>query len=133
MYETLAEEDFKQKFAFPALGPWEEEIRWTAQGKMWSFPIDNEQGLEEEQKTAFTEHIFFDHLLEPFPTKGPIRHFMELVCVGLSKNPYMTVQTKQEHIKWFAQYFEEKRHLIEQAAKELIADSTVKEAEEAKQ
>ncbi len=43
-----------------------------------------------------------------FPKTGPIRVFMELVCTGLSKNPYMTVQKKMNHLEWFQEYFEDK-------------------------
>ena len=31
---------------------------------------------------------------------------MELVCVGLSKNPYVTSEKKVETIIWFKDYFE---------------------------
>lgn len=72
-------------------------------------------GLEEESKVYFTEHVFLEEHLEPWcPPKGPIRHFMELVCVGLSKNPYLTVQDKKEHIEWYRNYFEEKKALLQE-------------------
>lgn len=65
-------------------------------------------GLDEEHNTSFTEHVFLDELLEPWcPRKGAIRNFMELVCIGLSKNPYYTVQQKREHIDFYRRYFEE--------------------------
>ena len=48
------------------------------------------------------------------PSKGPLRHFMELVCVGLSKNPYYSVQQKIDHINWFQKYFDEKKELLQQ-------------------
>lgn len=38
---------------------------------------------------------------------------MELVCVGLSKNPYLTVKQKQEHIEWYRKYFDEKKDILE--------------------
>jgi len=44
--------------------------------------------------------------------KGPIRHFMELVCVGLSKNPYLTAQEKKDHIFWFRDYFQAKKDIL---------------------
>lgn len=95
---------------------------WTDQGKLWKFPIDNEQGLDEEARISFTEHIFLDKHLEPWcPKKGPLRHFMELVCVGLSKNPYYTVQQKREHIEWFRDYFEEKKEILQN----VVMDSNV--------
>lgn len=86
-------------------------------------------GLDEELQTSFTEHVFLEELLEPWcPKKGPIRNFMELVCIGLSKNPYLSVQQKHEHIEWYRQYFEEKRDILQRvinenkAAKSQIAD-----------
>lgn len=47
------------------------------------------------------------------PKAGPVRIFMELVCVGLSKNPYLTVQQKREHIEWYRNYFDEKKDVIQ--------------------
>ena len=35
---------------------------------------------------------------------------MELVCVGLSKNPYISAEKKIEHIKWYKEYFEQPEH-----------------------
>ncbi|VDD91795.1 unnamed protein product [Enterobius vermicularis] len=91
----------------------EELIEWTKKGKMWPYPINNEYllGGEENVSVAFHEHIFLDKELEHYklPKTGPIAHFMELVCVGLSKNPYMTVGKKRDHLKWFVKYFDNKR------------------------
>lgn len=39
---------------------------------------------------------------------------MELVCVGLSKNPYITVQRKVDNIAWYRDYFEEKKELLQE-------------------
>lgn len=98
----------------PPSNIFEEMIQWTEQGKLWHFPVNNEQGQDEESKVYFTEHVFLEHHLEPWcPKKGPVRHFMELVCVGLSKNPYITVQMKLEHINWFHNYFEEKKQILQ--------------------
>ena len=59
----------------------------------------------------FHAHVFLEHHLEPWcPKKGPIRHFMELVCVGLSKNPYISAQKKLDHINWYKDYFEQPDH-----------------------
>ncbi|XP_059207084.1 LOW QUALITY PROTEIN: 28S ribosomal protein S31, mitochondrial [Centropristis striata] len=94
----------------------EEMLQWTKDGKMWQYPINNEAGLEEEASVPFHEHIFLEkHLEEGFPSKGPVRHFMELVLAGLSKNPYLTVQQKQEHISWFRDYFHEKQEVLKEA------------------
>lgn len=89
------------------------------------------KGLDDEAKVGFHEHVFLEPHLDKFPKKGPIRHFMELVAIGLSKNPYFTAQEKREHIEWYAEYFKDKYHLIEEEApaaldteqKKEIADS----------
>uniref|UniRef100_A0A8C5P8A1 Small ribosomal subunit protein mS31 n=1 Tax=Leptobrachium leishanense TaxID=445787 RepID=A0A8C5P8A1_9ANUR len=96
----------------PPRNGFEEMIQWTKEGKLWTFPINNEAGLEEEQKVEFHEHVFLDKYLEDFPRQGPIRHFMELVVCGLSKNPYFTVQQKKDHIEWFQNYFEQKKDIL---------------------
>uniref|UniRef100_A0A3B4U674 Small ribosomal subunit protein mS31 n=1 Tax=Seriola dumerili TaxID=41447 RepID=A0A3B4U674_SERDU len=95
----------------------EEMIQWTKEGKMWQYPINNEAGLEvEESSVPFHEHIFLEkHLNEGFPSQGPVRHFMELVVGGLSRNPYLTVQQKREHISWFRDYFHQKEDVLKEA------------------
>lgn len=37
---------------------------------------------------------------------------MELVCVGLSKNPYLTVAEKRAHISYYENYFRSKNALL---------------------
>uniref|UniRef100_A0A8C6LFM7 Small ribosomal subunit protein mS31 n=1 Tax=Nothobranchius furzeri TaxID=105023 RepID=A0A8C6LFM7_NOTFU len=94
----------------------EEMIQWTKEGKLWEYPINNESGLEEEVGISFTEHVFLEkHLEEGFPRQGPVRHFMELVVAGLSRNPYLTVQQKKEHISWFRDYFHQKAEVLNEA------------------
>lgn len=90
----------------------EEMIQWTKQGKMWKFPIDNEQDWELEQNTGFHEHVFLDHLTEDFPKRGPLRHFIDLVVVALSKNAFLTAEQKREHIQWFREYFTTKQEIL---------------------
>ncbi|XP_068121137.1 small ribosomal subunit protein mS31 [Hyperolius riggenbachi] len=92
----------------------EEVLKWTKEGKLWAFPIDNEAGMEEEQNVEFHEHVFLEKYLEDFPVTGPIRHFMELVVCGLSKNPFITVQQKKEHIDWFRNYFNQKEEILKE-------------------
>ncbi|XP_064210778.1 small ribosomal subunit protein mS31 [Tribolium castaneum] len=114
-WNELYQRDLKLAVTHPPSNYFQQMILWTEQGKIWKFPIDNEQGLDEEKKVYFTEHVFLEKYLEPWcPQKGPLRHFMELVCVGLSKNPYLTVDAKREHIKWFKNYFEEKKQLLKE-------------------
>ncbi|TNN72542.1 28S ribosomal protein S31, mitochondrial [Liparis tanakae] len=94
----------------------EEMIQWTKEGKMWQYPINNEAGLEEEASVPFNEHIFLEkHLEEGFARQGPVRHFMELVVTGLSRNPFLTVQQKREHISWFRDYFHQKEEVLKEA------------------
>jgi len=84
----------------------EEMILQTKQGKLWHFPVNNEQGLDYSSE-PFYNHVFLEHHLEPWcPLGGPVRHFMEVVCLGLSKNPYVSSQKKLETILWFKEYFE---------------------------
>ena len=47
-------------------------------------------GMDEEAKVGFHEHIFLQRWLQDFPHTGPVRHFMDLVVVGLSRNPWVT-------------------------------------------
>ncbi|XP_051843356.1 28S ribosomal protein S31, mitochondrial [Antechinus flavipes] len=91
----------------------EEMIQWTKEGKLWTFPINNEAGIDDDG-ADFHEHIFLDKYLEGFPKQGPIRHFMELVTCGLSKNPFLTVKEKVEHIEWFRNYFHQKKDILEE-------------------
>lgn len=94
----------------------EEMIQWTKEGKLWQYPINNETGLEEEASIPFHEHVFLDKQLEDgFPRQGPVRHFMELVVAGLSKNPHLTVAQKREHIDWFREYFQQKEEVLKEA------------------
>ncbi|XP_024938234.1 28S ribosomal protein S31, mitochondrial isoform X2 [Cephus cinctus] len=112
-WEILAEEDKKLSITHPPENIFQELILWTEQRKLWKFPIDNEQGLEEEQNVHFSEHVFTQRHLEGWcPKKGPIRHFMELVCVGLSKNPYLTAEEKKNHVLWYKDYFASKQELL---------------------
>ncbi|XP_048355583.1 28S ribosomal protein S31, mitochondrial isoform X2 [Sphaerodactylus townsendi] len=96
----------------PPRNGFEEMIEWTKEGKLWEFPINNEAGFEDD--TEFYEHIFLDKHLADFPKDGPIRHFMELVCCGLSKNPFLSVKEKVEYIDWFRNYFKEKEELLKE-------------------
>jgi len=84
----------------------EEMILQTKQGKLWHFPVDNEQGLIYSDD-PFYNHVFLEHHLDPWcPKSGPVRHFMEVLCMGLSQNPYYSSEKKKETILWFKDYFE---------------------------
>lgn len=73
--------------------------------RLWQYPIDNEVCKIEEENISFEEHVFLEYLLDDFPSKGPVRRFMELVINGLQKNPYLTVEQKKERVRWFHDYF----------------------------
>lgn len=118
-WEYLEKRELKITITHPPANHFEQMILWTDQGKLWKFPINNEQDIEDD--VDFSEHVFLEQHLEGWcPTKGPVRHFMELVCIGLSKNPYITAQEKRDHIKWYQNYFEEKKELLS----DLIVDAS---------
>ena len=74
--------------------------------RLWTYPVDNEVcNSQEEQNTSFEEHVFLEYLLDDFPSKGPVRRFMELVINGLQKNPFLSVAQKKERVGWFRDYF----------------------------
>ena len=57
------------------------------------------------QLEPFHEHVFLKHHIEDWcPTTGPVRHFMEVVCVGLQRNPYITVEKKVSHKNVFVKF-----------------------------
>lgn len=68
----------------------------------------------DDDGSEFHDHIFLDKHLEGFPKQGPIRIFMELVTSGLSKNPYLSVKQKVDHIEWFRNYFNEKQDILKE-------------------
>ncbi|XP_023064649.1 28S ribosomal protein S31, mitochondrial isoform X2 [Piliocolobus tephrosceles] len=98
----------------PLQNGFEELIQWTKEGKLWEYPINNEAGFDDDG-SEFHEHIFLEKHLQSFPKQGPIRHFMELVTCGLSKNPYLSVKQKVEHIEWFRNYFNEKKDILKES------------------
>ncbi|XP_071133623.1 small ribosomal subunit protein mS31-like [Mytilus edulis] len=131
LWDVLEKEELtKLQTAAPKNG-FEEMIVWTKQGKLWHFPIDNEQGWELEQKTGFHEHIFLEHLTEDFPKKGPLRQFMNHVVVALSKNAFITAEQKREHIQWFREYFIENQDILQESLGEngLIRNETLSQLE----
>lgn len=113
-WDMLLQRDLRLAVTHPPSNYFQQMIQWTDQGKLWRFPIDNEQGMDEEHSIYFTEHVFLEQHLEPWcPPRGPVRQFMQLVCVGMSKNPYMSASTKRGHIAWYREYFAERRQLLE--------------------
>ncbi|XP_006818205.1 small ribosomal subunit protein mS31-like [Saccoglossus kowalevskii] len=124
IWDVEAEKQLHALETSPIRNGFDEMIQWTKEGKLWRYPIDNEQGLEEEQNVGFHEHVFLDHELKTgFPKKGPVKHFMELVITGLSKNAYLTVQQKKDHIDWFRVYFKDKKAVLKEAGALLEEDN----------
>ncbi|KAM7358139.1 mitochondrial ribosomal protein S31 [Cochliomyia hominivorax] len=112
-WSYLQEQALKVQVSHPPSNYFDKLARWTEQGKVWRFPIDNEQDWLDEHDVDFSEHIFLEQHLEGWcPNRGPVRHFMELVCVGLSKNPYITAKEKKDHILWYKEYFESKKDIL---------------------
>lgn len=101
----------------PSLNGFDELIRLTDEGKLWRFPIDNEQDIHEveDARTPFHEHVFLEHHLERFPAVEPVRNFMTLVINGLSHNGFISLKEKLDVIDWYKQYFDDKMDLINEA------------------
>ncbi|XP_076444920.1 small ribosomal subunit protein mS31-like [Babylonia areolata] len=115
LWERVQQEQLEVLGRRPPSNAFEEMIEWTKEGKLWQFPINNEQGMEEEARVGFHQHVFLEDQIRDFPRRGPVRHFMDLVLVGLSQNPYLSVQQKHEHIDWFRQYFRQKEDVLREA------------------
>ena len=114
-WSYLQEQALKLQVAHPPANYFDKIATWTEQGKVWRFPIDNEQDWLDEKDVEFSEHIFLEQYLEGWcPNRGPVRHFMELVCVGLSKNPYITAKDKKDHIMWYREYFQSKKDILKE-------------------
>jgi small subunit ribosomal protein S31 len=94
----------------------DEMIMLTNEGKLWRFPIDNEQDIDEtEAQIPFHEHVFLDSYLEKFPQIEPIQEFMVLALNGLRQNIFLSLNEKKEIIDWYIKYFKEKEELIKEA------------------
>lgn len=110
-WHACAERDIRILATLPPRNFLEDMARMTDRGELWHFPIDNEQGVDNAKLEPFYEHVFLEHHLEGWcPQRGPLRHFMDLVCLGLSKNPYISAPKKVEHINWYRDYFEKPEH-----------------------
>ncbi|KAI3380404.1 hypothetical protein SNEBB_008111 [Seison nebaliae] len=85
----------------------EELIQLTERGSIWSYPIDNEERWNFDKNSSFEEHIFLENDSST-QLDDEQNHFLHLVQVGLSSNPYLSVAEKKEHIDFYVKYFEEK-------------------------
>jgi len=47
IFDELEQEEMLKMMSMPPSNAFEEMIRWTREGKLWHFPIDNDQGLKQ--------------------------------------------------------------------------------------
>jgi len=114
-WDSIHQKELKLAVTHPPANGFEEMILWTDTGKLWKFPIDNEQDIGEEASVGFQDHVFLEPHLDPWcPKKGPIRHFMEIVCTALGKNSYLSAKEKRECIEWYHTYFKGKEDIIKE-------------------
>lgn len=114
IWSRLREHELQSISAGLPFNGFEEMIQLTEQGKLWQFPIDNEQGMMEKE-VPFEDHVFLDDKLEEFPKVEFIQNLMRHVMSGLAKNPYVTVERKHEVIKFYKDYFDGKRETYKQS------------------
>jgi len=108
LYDKIKEAALEEARIPMARNGFEEMIQWTKEGKVWKFPIDNEQDIGREASVPFHQHVFINRLTQDFPKAGAVRNFIDLVASGLSRNPYMSVEEKEGYILWYKDYFESK-------------------------
>lgn len=118
-WNELTEHHMKMNRLQAPLNGFEEMIRLTEEGKLWRFPIDNEQGLDKEKSVPFENHVFLDEFLEQFPKNEYIQTFMGFVLSGLARNHWMTVERKHSIIEFYKEYFDKKRDMYKAAGFEL--------------
>ncbi|XP_013383199.1 28S ribosomal protein S31, mitochondrial isoform X2 [Lingula anatina] len=112
-WDDLIEKERDQSIYLSPTNGFEEWILWTKQGRLFKFPIDNEQDWDYEADVPFYEHVFLERHIQDIEP-GPVRQFLELVCVGLGKNPWISAEEKREHLEWFKSYFVEKSAVLEE-------------------
>lgn len=98
--------------------------KFSSTGKLWKFPINNEDGLDQAKQEKFYDHVFFDDLIEASPDKQPIREFMNDAALGLSKNAHMTAERKRLYLQWYNDYFNENKDLVDTMIDEDVDESS---------
>lgn len=107
-WHAISDREMRILTAQPPRNLIEDMANMTDKGILWHFPINNEQGINEEEMDSFIEHVFLERHIESWcPESGPLRDFMEAVCTTLSKNAFMTAEKKLEYINWFRDYFDQ--------------------------
>jgi len=105
------------------------EIQLEKQGRTFEFPIDSskynwfdDKIPAAEDGVDFSEHIdFVEKQLKQFRFQGKpgksnpsnqLYFFLEAVGIGLSKNPYMTLEEKLDEVARYIQYFVFKKEVL---------------------
>jgi hypothetical protein len=121
-YNSLLEDVFDTNL--PSNG-FDEAVQLTNAGKLWKFPIDNEQDADKnEVNIPFYKHIFLDDHLKDFPKEKQVQEFMEYALNGISLNSHLSIKEKNDIIQWYKDYFNEKIDLIRDAIKEEELEAT---------
>ena len=115
-YDVLLQNDMEELFQPSVRNGFDYLIKLTKERKLWTFPIDNELGFEEEENVPFQNHIFLERYCKNFPKHPRIQKFMKVVCLGLSKNHKLTFAKKISHIQTLQQFFEERFDLLKNSA-----------------
>ena len=115
-WDVLLYNDVEEIFQPVVRNGFDSMIKLTREKKLWTFPIDNEQGFEEEENVPFHNHIFLERYCEDFPKHPRIQKFMKVVCLGLSKNHKLTFAKKISHIEALRQFFDERFDLLKNSA-----------------
>ena len=116
IWEKYYVENFNSEIKLPLKNAFEEMIELTNEGKLWHYPIDNEQGCDKnEVNVPFYEHVFLDDYLNEFPQMDVIQEFMALVLNGLSQNSYLSLSEKKEIIFWYKDYFNAHMDIINES------------------
>lgn len=120
VWNKLNEDEMKLSYIRLPLNGFEEMIQLTEEGKLWKFPIDNEQGLDAEHQVPFEEHVFLEDLIDGrFPKNDFIREFMVNITTGLARNHWITAQRKRDIITFYAEYFAERCDLYSKSGVDL--------------
>lgn len=119
VWDRLTQDQIKNSHIRLPLNGFDEMILLTEQGRLWKYPVDNEQGLDAEKSVPFEEHVFLDHFLREFPKNEYIQSFMGFVIAGLGKSHWINVERKHDIINFYKDYFEKNRETFKATGLEL--------------
>lgn len=85
---------------------WNKKYAAVVEGRSVTLPTTNEEGARHNDYDGdWREHVFLEKHLKGLPKDGAIGLFMEAAALGLSQNPFYTVDEKKEHLEFFRKYF----------------------------